>query len=128
VVVTHPRKQRDRPGDNLLERRVPYELLAPPLEAEPDLVRGGLASGFFSGHHHPMGRLLTAVISLGVLGYLAYYTLYHRGPAEHETPKQQLDNVRDKAKGIESNDKKYVDDLEKRTNGEKVLDPNSPAP
>jgi len=126
VVVTHPRKQRDRPGDNFIERRVPYELLAPPLEAEPDLVRGGLASGFFCGHHRAMGRLLTAVIALGVLGYLAYYTLYHRGPSGHETPKQQLENVREKAKDIEANDKKYVDDLEKRTNGEKTLDPSNP--
>lgn len=47
MVVTHPPKQRDRPGDKSLVRRVPYEQLAPPLEAEPDLVRGGLASSFF---------------------------------------------------------------------------------
>ena len=66
-----------------------------------------------------MGRLLTAVIALGVLGYLAYYTMYHRGPGgSAETPHQQLENVRNKAKEIEANDKKYVEGVEKRMNGE----------
>ncbi len=66
-----------------------------------------------------MGRLLTAVIALGVLGYMAYYAMYHRGPGASEgTPKQQLDNVRGKAKEIEANDKKYVEGVEKRMNGE----------
>ena len=72
-----------------------------------------------------MGRLLTAVISLGVLGYLAYYTLYGRSPDGRSAPKAQLEHVREKAKDIEDNDKKYVEDLEKRTNQEKPLDPNS---
>ncbi len=72
-----------------------------------------------------MGRLLTAVIALGVLGYLAYYTLYGRDPSGRSAPKQQLENVREKAKEIEANDKKYVEDLEKRTNQEKPLDPNA---
>jgi hypothetical protein len=66
-----------------------------------------------------MGRLLTAVIALGVLGYMAYYAMYVRNKdGVAETPKQRLDNVREKAKGIEANDKKYVDGVEKRMNGE----------
>lgn len=66
----------------------------------------------------PMGRLLTAIISLGVLGYMAYYTMYVRNAqGVAETPKQRLDNVRDKAKEIEANDKKYVEGVEKRMNG-----------
>ena len=66
-----------------------------------------------------MGRLLTAVIALGVLGYMAYYTMYVRNAqGVPESPKQRLDNVREKAKEIEANDKKYVEGVEKRMNGE----------
>ncbi|MFT3840158.1 MAG: hypothetical protein QM723_24430 [Myxococcaceae bacterium] len=73
-----------------------------------------------------MGRLLTAVIALGVLGYMAYYTMYVRNAqGVPETPKQRLDNVREKAKNIEENDKKYVETVEKRMNGEGG--PNQPA-
>ena len=88
-------------------------------------MRGGLASSFFSAHDCPMGRLLTAVIALGVLGYLAYYTLYGRNPEGRSAPKQQLENVREKARNIEANDQKYIEDLEKRTNQEHPMDPNA---
>ena len=65
-----------------------------------------------------MGRLLTAVVALGalgVLGAMAYYVLYGHPPVqETSAPKQQLDNVRAKAKQIEANDQQYVKDVEKK--------------
>ena len=66
-----------------------------------------------------MGRLLTAVIALGVLGYMAYYAMYVRNAeGKAETPKERLENVRAKAKDIEANDKAYVEGVEKRMNGQ----------
>lgn len=63
-----------------------------------------------------MSRILIAVISLSVLGYLAYRTLYGRAAAVgDEAPAQQLQNVREKAKEIEVNDQQHVDDVDRKT-------------
>jgi hypothetical protein len=68
--------------------------------------------------------MLLALITLAVIGYLAYWEI-SRGKAEQDAPKQTLENVRAKAKEIEANDQKYINDLEKRTNQEHPLDPNA---
>ena len=62
-----------------------------------------------------MARMLTALIALGTLGFLAYYA-YGRQPAVGPSePKQRLDNVRAKARAIEANDQQYINEMEKKT-------------
>ena len=66
-----------------------------------------------------MTKMLIAVLSLSVLGYLAYRTLYGRAAAvSDESPKQQLENVREKAKAIENNDEQRLQDIDKKTQQE----------
>ncbi|MBL8957930.1 MAG: hypothetical protein JNK82_44555 [Myxococcaceae bacterium] len=63
-----------------------------------------------------MTRMLIAVLSLSVLGYLAYRTLYGRqAVVGGEEPQQQLQNVRDVAKGLEEKGEQRVDDIDKKT-------------
>lgn len=66
-----------------------------------------------------MGKVLMAVISLAALAYLAHMAL-NRNPGsleekEASAPKRQLDNVREKAKQIEVNDQRYVDETMKNS-------------
>jgi hypothetical protein len=66
-----------------------------------------------------MSRLLIAVLSLSVLGYLAYRAMYARSAAEGaETPQQRLQNVKDSAQHIEQQGEQRVDDIDKSTRGE----------
>lgn len=64
-----------------------------------------------------MGKLLVAVITLGALGFLAYKTMYGSlpGSAPVDAPKERLDNVREAAKRIETNDQQRADDTLKAT-------------
>jgi len=63
-----------------------------------------------------MTKLLIAVLSLSVLGYLAYRTLYGRAAVtEQSAPKQQLENVRGAAREIEQNEEQRLQDIDKKT-------------
>ncbi len=66
-----------------------------------------------------MAKILTALVALAALGFLAKMALGHKPGSledkEASAPKRQLDNVRVKAKDIEVNDQKYVDDALKKT-------------
>ncbi len=63
-----------------------------------------------------MTKMLVAVVALSVLGYLAYRTLYGSSAvaSDPEVPTQRLENVKNKAKDIETNDQQHVDDIEKK--------------
>lgn len=70
-----------------------------------------------------MGRILAMVLGLAVLGGIAWKVMYGGtvkqaveadGPS---APKQQLDNVRNAARRIETNDQQHVDELEKKAFG-----------
>lgn len=62
---------------------------------------------------HAMGRLVLALISLGVIMWIAYTQLTHtRGiDGKSGTPQRALENVRVKAKEIEANDQQRADDV-----------------
>jgi hypothetical protein len=66
-----------------------------------------------------MGRILSLVLGLAVLSAVAYKVIYGRtsmGTADHETPKQALDNVKQSAKRIEAESaQKAADDLKAGT-------------
>ena len=63
-----------------------------------------------------MTKLLVAVLSLSVLGWLAYRTLYGRAAVVgDEAPQQRLENVRGVAKGLEEKGEQRVDDIDKKT-------------
>ena len=67
-----------------------------------------------------MTKLLVSVVALSVLGYLAYHAMYNAKVTTLEdqvahAPKRQLDNVRVKAKAMEANDQKNVDDINAKT-------------
>ena len=64
-----------------------------------------------------MGRIITVVLTLGAISFLAYRVIYNqKGDANGPSaPKQQLDNVRQSAKRIETTDQQYVDDVAKKT-------------
>ncbi len=60
-----------------------------------------------------MGRLVLALISLGVISWIAYTQVTHtRGiDGTSGTPQRALENVRVKAKTIETNDQQHVDEM-----------------
>ncbi len=74
-----------------------------------------------------MGRLITLLLGLAVVAGVAYSVLNKttgsasgssadtQGPS---APKQQLDNVRHKAREIEQRDQEHLDDVEKKAFGE----------
>lgn len=68
-----------------------------------------------------MGRLLLAVVSLAVIGFLAYKTMYGSMPGATDpgvvggAPKRTLENVREKAKVIEQQDEQRAQDALKQT-------------
>lgn len=56
-----------------------------------------------------MGRLVMAVITIGILGYIGYRTMYGRSPVNPEgtsAPKQRLENVQRAADRIEAEQEK----------------------
>lgn len=64
-----------------------------------------------------MGKMITAVLAIAVLGGAAYYALHHASagtPAagEPSSAKRQLDNVRGAASRIESDADQRARDLE----------------
>ncbi len=62
-----------------------------------------------------MGKLLTVVLALAALGFLAYYTLYGRvRGGEPETPKQRLDNVEKAADRIEAQQEERLKGVERK--------------
>ncbi len=66
-----------------------------------------------------MAKVITALLALGALIFMAKLALGHKpGTLEEKeasAPKRQLDNVRVKAKELEVNDQKHVDDTLKNT-------------
>lgn len=69
-----------------------------------------------------MGKLLTVVLALAAIGFLAYFTLYGRvRGAEPATPKERLDNVNKAADRIEAEQEQRLKDVEK-----KMDDPQAP--
>jgi len=68
-----------------------------------------------------MGRILSLVLGLAVMAFLAYKVVYARnyGQNHDETPKQALDNVKQAAKRIEDESaKKAAADLSAGTTQE----------
>lgn len=67
-----------------------------------------------------MGKILSLVLGLGIIGYLGYRTMYGRGGADGSqgTPKQRLDNVQKAANRIETNDQQRADEALKKSTGE----------
>ncbi|MGZ3460558.1 MAG: hypothetical protein ACXU86_18890 [Archangium sp.] len=64
-----------------------------------------------------MGKLITFILALAVIAGAAWYSLHHA--AEHtaasgeaSAPKQQLDNVRQSVRRIESDADKRAEDLQ----------------
>lgn len=66
-----------------------------------------------------MGRILSVVLAIAVLGGIAWKVLYgsQGRTADPARPTQQLENVREAAKRIETNDQQHVDDIEKKAFG-----------
>lgn len=74
-----------------------------------------------------MGKILVTAGAIAALGFLAYRALYatHEQAAEDmpkdiaerqaSAPKQQLDNVRAKARDIEAKDQEYTDKIAEDT-------------
>jgi hypothetical protein len=63
-----------------------------------------------------MGRIVMAVITLAIVGYLGYRSMYGRMPGTDGTgtPKQRLDNVRGAANRIEDQQQKAADEALKK--------------
>lgn len=65
-----------------------------------------------------MGRMLLFIVSMGVLGYVAY--TYATGGADvggdGRTPQQKFEAAKAAAKRIEEEQQKRVEDVEKRFN------------
>jgi hypothetical protein len=62
-----------------------------------------------------MGKIITAVLGIGVVVGGAYYALNHMGgssPRESSAQKRQLDNVRQAASRIESDAEKRAQELD----------------
>jgi hypothetical protein len=68
-----------------------------------------------------MGRLIMGVITIGIVGYIGYRTMYGRMPgAQTETsaPKRQLENVRGAAQRIEDEQQKAAEKALEKSNAE----------
>ncbi len=67
-----------------------------------------------------MGKILTAVLGIGVVVGAAYYALNHMGSAANSAregtsaPKRQLDNVHQAADRIESDAEKRAQELDEK--------------
>lgn len=62
-----------------------------------------------------MGKILSLVIGLGVLGFVAYRSLYGRGGATAGgAPQQQLQNVKEASKRIENDQAKAAEEALKK--------------
>ncbi len=57
-----------------------------------------------------MGRILSAVMGIAVLGYLGYRSMYGMRPVGSATPKERLDNVKAAANRIEVQQQKAADE------------------
>jgi hypothetical protein len=70
-----------------------------------------------------MQKILVTAGAIAALGYLGYRAMYkgvgdpqaNIEEREASAPKQQLDNVRAKARNIEANDQAYTDKIEAET-------------
>jgi hypothetical protein len=63
-----------------------------------------------------MTKMLIAVLSLSVLGYLAYRTLYGRAAAvDAEAPTERLQNVKEAAEDIEEKGRQRVEEIDQKT-------------
>jgi hypothetical protein len=66
-----------------------------------------------------MGRIISLALGLGVTGFLAYKVMYAGGQnadgAPIARPTQQLNNVRDAAKRIETEQARHVEDVLEKT-------------
>ena len=61
-----------------------------------------------------MGKILVVLLGLGVTSFAAFYFLKTQAAAsadQRSAPKQQLDNVREKAKSIEDDAQRRADGL-----------------
>lgn len=68
-----------------------------------------------------MGRLVMAVITIGILGYIGYRTMYGRSPATPEgtsAPKERLQNVQRAADRIEAEQQKAAEEALKKSQGD----------
>ena len=68
-----------------------------------------------------MGRILVLVLGLATIAFAAKYMLtgtVARDPAGSTQPKRQLDNVRVRAKQLEHEQQKSVDDLAGKIDGQ----------
>lgn len=67
-----------------------------------------------------MGRLIMGVITIGIVAYLGYRTMYGRAPSANGTsaPKQQLENVKGAANRIEEQQQKNAEEALKKSNAE----------
>lgn len=65
-----------------------------------------------------MGKILSLVLGLSVLGYIGYRTLYGRGGGgTEETPKKRLDNVQGAANRIEAEGQERQAEREREIDG-----------
>jgi hypothetical protein len=74
-----------------------------------------------------MQKILVPLLALAALGFMAYKVMYKTSETtvtdpnaaganyEQSAPKQQLDNVRTKARAIEANDQAYTDKIAEET-------------
>jgi hypothetical protein len=65
-----------------------------------------------------MGRLLSLLLGLLVVAGVTYYVLQktaESGASVHSAPRQQLDNVRERAKEIERDAQRRADDVMKKS-------------
>jgi threonine/homoserine/homoserine lactone efflux protein len=66
-----------------------------------------------------MGKILTLVLGLAVLGYLGYRTMYAGARTEADaTPKARLENVQGAARRIEAEGDARLKGIEDTTRGE----------
>jgi hypothetical protein len=68
-----------------------------------------------------MGRILVLILGLATIAFAAKYMLagtVGRDPAGPTQPKRQLDNVRVRAKQLEHEQQKSVDDLAGKIDGQ----------
>ncbi len=63
-----------------------------------------------------MGRILTVVMGLAIVGYLGYRQMHGNGPVGNSTPKERLDNVKAAATRIEQNEAKATEEALKKAN------------
>ncbi|MFZ5439343.1 MAG: hypothetical protein ACOZQL_05005 [Myxococcota bacterium] len=62
-----------------------------------------------------MGRLITFIMAIAIVGYLGYRSMYGRRNTEDATPKQRLENVKGAAHRIEDDQTKRLDETMQKT-------------